>query len=1328
MFRNLSKFRNKLFSSVMLLVLVVSQLSVFGDIDQEKVLTVGQRKVWYKDTQLGGSETGFAEFKINGRYAFCMDYRYSFPQTNIPVYSNRISNEALAVMKNGFPNVSAATLGLSSDEEAYAATQLAFWNVAGITGDADSYVKLSFSTISGANGHESQMARVLPVAQKIAADAFRNPYRCNASISVNANNADIKTVGDKYVAGPYKLNVVDTKISAYNVDLTMAPKSAYVTNAAGNITNKIGASDSFYIKWSAKENGQTIKYDISADGQKSIGSKYRTGKNGVQSIAFEEFEQISLRTSDQLTYNSAKGNIELIKIDQNKEKVQGALFELKDENGNIVGESTSDKNGVVRFSGLNVGTYTILEKVAPTGYVLDRKPISASVTAGATSKVTFINNKIYGKLKIVKTDDVDKAPLQGVTFQIQNADKVIVDTVTTDASGVAMSKNLPYGNYTYRETQVPSNIKLDGNSYPFSITSNGEIVTKNIVNTRIKGGIKIVKVDDFKAPIAGVKFEILNADRVLVDTLITDANGSANSKELVAGNYTYREVYAPSSVIMDTKEYSFNVTSTNLVEKYIINNRIKGNLKIVKTEDNNAPLKDVTFEILNKDRVVVDTITTNAIGIATSKYLSLGSYTYREISVPSGIVLDASEKTFNISSPNETVTKYIVNQRAKGQLKIIKVDDIANKIPGAKFEILNSSGAVVDTVTTNNLGEASSKYLPLGAYKFREISVPFGYVLDSTVRDFSLESNNQVVIKNVVNNRAKGQLKITKVDDLGAKLSGVKFEILDANKNVVDTIITNAEGVATSKYLPLGKYTFKEVEVPNGIVIDPSERPFDIKANNEVKAFKVINNRAMGKLKIVKVDEENKPLAGVVFEILDWNNKVVDTITTNANGEALTKALPIAPYTYREKSVPSGVILDTKEYEFALVNANKIVVKKIVNKYEKGSLKIVKTDDEKNPLSGVKFEILDSSKNVVDTIVTDKEGIAVSKLLKLGKYTYREIEVPNGIILDKTEKAFELTKNNQVITKKIVNEKIRGGLRVIKVDENTVPIAGVVFEILDSNNKVVDTITTDANGNALTKKLNTGAYSYKEISAPFGVIVDSATYPFNIEGDNIVEKHIVNKLAKGKLQISKFDDAENVLAGVKFEILDENKNVVDTLVTSSNGTVESKELKLGSYTYREIYVPNGYIIDSSEYPFELTKNNQVISKNIINIRAKGSLQIIKVDEKENKIAGVKFEIKDASGNLVEVLTTNTNGTCSSKMLPLGTYTYKEIYAPNGYVIDATEKEFKIDSANKPLVVKHVNKTAKGQIEIIKVDDSKNPLAGVKFEILDKNKNVVATLV
>ena len=1328
MTKSVKERMNKIISAMLVVVLLVSQFSIFGDIEQEKLLVVGQTHRWYNDASLNGASTGFTEFEINGRTAYCVDYRFYYPQTKVPVFEKRLGAEATAVLVNGYPNVTPAQLGVSTELEAMLATQLAFWNVLGVTKECDSYVQLKFSNLSALAGKEAAFSRALNAAKKIAANAFSNPYKFNASIRVNSSSADLKISGSEYVAGPYTLDVKGTKIANYKVNLNSAPRTAYVTNGKGSKTTQIGSNDKFYIRWKASEEGQTIKYDISTTGNKSVVNMYRTGKYGIQNIGFEEFLPETLRTSNEISFNTAKGNIQVLKVDENGSKLQNATFILKDAAGNKVAEGTSNKDGIVSFSDLKVGDYTLVETYAPNGYVLNTTPVKVTVKSRETVKVTVKNNKISGSLKIVKTDDVEGKPLAGVTFQILNSNKAVVDTITTDANGIAVSKKLPYGKYTYKEIKVPSNILLDKNEYPFSITRKDSLIVKNVVNTVIKGGLKIVKVNDQNEPISGVKFDIKTSAGKLVETIVTDENGVANTKALVNGAYTYTEVSAPTGVIVDSKTYSFNLTGNNIIEKKIVNQRIKGNIKIVKVDDQNKAIAGVTFEILDQNKTVVDTIVTNAKGIATSKYLPMGTYIYKEVSAPAGYVVNKTEYTFEIKTAYQTISKTVVNKRATGSLKIVKTDDKFTPIAGVKFEIKNAAGTIVDTITTNAQGVAVSKRLPIGTYNYKEIYVPSKYILDSTVKSFKITTDSEVITKTVINQRAKGTLKIVKVNDKNQKISGVEFTIYNSSNVEVDKITTNDEGMATSKYLPLGKYTYKETKAPAGYVIDTTAKAFELTANAQVKTFTVVNQRQKGQIKVVKTTEDSKPLAGVTFNVLDYKDNVVATIVTNNSGIATTGMLPIGIYNLKETKVPAGIILDPTEHEITLSQNKVVVTKNIINKFQKGSLKIIKTDDTKKPLAGVTFEILDSNKKVVDTITTNAQGIAISKQIKLGTYTYKETKVPAGIVLDSSEYVFTLNQNNQVITKEIVNVKMRGGLKIVKVDENNLPIAGVKFQIINKDGKVVETLTTNEAGIAVSSKLDLGAYTYKEISAPNGVIVDSTAKPFEVKTQTLVEVKVINKIAKGTLKILKVDDSTNPVAGAKFEIKNEAGIVVDTITTNAQGVAVSKALRLGKYTYREIYAPNGYVLNTQEYSFELTTDNQVVIKNMINVRSKGKLEIIKVDQDNERIGGVTFEIKNEAGEIVDTIVTSTNGVALTKALPLGKYTYRETKVPAGYIMDSKSYNFTLTENNKTITKTVVNEQIKGKLRIIKVDDSGNALAGVKFEILNEKKQVIATLV
>ena len=251
----------------------------------------------------------------------------------------------------------------------------------------------------------------------------------------------------------------------------------------------------------------------------------------------------------------------------------------------------------------------------------------------------------------------------------------------------------------------------------------------------------------------------------------------------------------------------------------------------------------------------------------------------------------------------------------------------------------------------------------------------------------------------------------------------VEFDILDANKNVVDHIVTNTEGKASSKELPLGTYYFKETKAPDNVVMVEEEQEFVLNENNQVIQKTVVNDLREGKLKIKKVDENNEPLAGVTFEIYDINMKKVDEMTTNEEGVALSKDLEKGTYYYKETKAPEGIVVDSSLHEFTIQDDGQNVIKDVINYYVRGELKIYKLiEGTTTPLAGAKFEITNEAGEVVDTIVSDENGVALSKKLPFGTYYFKEIEAPDGYIKDENTYTFKVV-NEDIIETVVYNKE-----------------------------------------------------------------------------------------------------------------------------------------------------------------------------------------------------------------------------------------------------------------------------------------------------------------
>ena len=269
------------------------------------------------------------------------------------------------------------------------------------------------------------------------------------------------------------------------------------------------------------------------------------------------------------------------------------------------------------------------------------------------------------------------------------------------------------------------------------------------------------------------------------------------------------------------------------------------------------------------------------------------------------------------------------------------------------------------------------------------------------------------------NKPSTGKVKIKKVDSNNdnKKLEGAKFKIEDSKGKIVGELVTNEEGEAISKDLPIGNYTLVEKEAPKGYELLKDNITVKIEKDAVVE-IKIGNKKLpdlMGKMKLVKVDisDKNKKLAGAKFKIEDLNGKIVGELVTNEEGEVISKDLPIGNYTLVEVEAPKGYEL-LKEKITVKIEKDAVVEIKIGNKKlpdPTGQFEIEKVDDMDSELKlkGAVFQVLDKEGKEVSRLITDEKGKVISNQLAIGKYTIKEIKAPNGYMLLRDPIEIEIT-------------------------------------------------------------------------------------------------------------------------------------------------------------------------------------------------------------------------------------------------------------------------------------------------------------------------------
>ena len=538
------------------------------------------------------------------------------------------------------------------------------------------------------------------------------------------------------------------------------------------------------------------------------------------------------------------------------------------------------RNGTERFS--DELKITKLGDLVEDG---DYYSITYKVQAGSTiSKynITSIGGLSDGDLVTDVNGNIKTSFNSGENFKIKISKNNLNSDKNINIGIEAELKSYPlfYGKTRITGTQ---NYLLTANSYQKVEAS---------LNTNLKlntGKVEVNKIDsDTKEGIPDTTFELYNSENKLVSTLVTNSEGKLEFTDLYQGNYKLKETQANENYILnENQEFDVKVEYNKKSTIDIENKHKTGNLEVYKVDkDNNVlTLGNVEFELYNqKSGEKVGTYYTDANGKIEIENLRIGNYILKETKTNQWYNL-AAEQNLQINW-DETTNLTVENELKKGQIKVIKVDKENNevKIPNVKFEVLDKDGNVLEIITTDANGEALTNAYTLrdyGTIRLHEIETDEKYELNEEIKEVVLEENQ---IKDIVfeNEKIKGNIQIVKTSETkseiagieeGAPLVGVKFEIYDEAGNLVDTITTNNEGIATSKDLEKGTYKVKEISTNEWYLLDEKEYIAKIEKNHQVEILNLKNTPA-------KPDEEIKktgPEKAIPNEEIEYKINVKNT-------------------------------------------------------------------------------------------------------------------------------------------------------------------------------------------------------------------------------------------------------------------------------------------------------------------------------------------------------------------------------------------------------------------------------------------------------------------
>ena len=1086
-------------------------------------------------------------------------------------------------------------------------------------------------------------------------------------------------------------------------------KKMPATNAKGESEVKITKTqDTVYLREISGPSGYVL--DTKAYGVKLVvgqtASKNLTDKE--QKGALTIYKEGEVLTGATVTEDGVTFTYE-------KRKLKGAVYsvyagaDIKAADGTLIykkGALVKDNlvtgdDGSVTLKDLYLGTYTVTETKAPDNYVCKGESKTVElVYAGQTVEVqtgsaTFLNERQKAAVRVEKQDEENKNPLSGGIYGLYAAEDIKVDgktvvpkgtlieKATTGADGKASYKaELPI-NYSYsiREIQAPElylRNSEDTYTFTFKFTNDKEEkvnFSHTFTNKRVNATIDLVKEDSetgnsaqgdavLEGAIYGLyaredinhpdgRSGVLYKKDEQVATLTTDKEGKASVSNLYLGKYYLKEITPPVGYLLDEEEHDVNcdyegdqveTVKRNTVSKEDV---IKQPFQLIKAADN--------------DKTDADLLK----GAGFSAYL-----------ISSLTVKDDGSYDFTNATP------------------IVLTED-------GKTEMF-----------TDERGYACSIPIPYGRYIVRETTTPHNFMpVDDFIVTVTENSSTPQVWRVLLDDEFKAKLKIVKQDDETKQpvlLANTEFKVYDLDaKKYVEQVTTYPNTVVHKSYftdengylilpesLKCGNYRIEEVSAPDGytqntqyveIKVDKNTAyQMDSVSGDAIITVTYENHPVKGKLVIHKSGEtlksfkkdfvyEETSLEGAEFEIYaaediftpdhqvdEQGNRhviyakdtLVKTVTTNKNGEAVIKDLPLGKYRVKETKTPAGFVLnpDSQEVSFIYKDQNTPEIEEKLefsNERQKVELSVEKQDAETGKvLKGATFglynkEAISSGDKVVvkaDTllqeITSNEKGKAAFTLdLPLGRYYVKELQAPAGYVSSDEILEFDATYQGQdvkTIKLKSVKKNRPTTVEVTKADITTgTELDGASMSVLDKDGNVIDSWTSVKDSPHVIKRLQVGkTYILREELAPYGylratdvefTISDTAeVQKVKMEDEVPVARLLVNKKGEFLDSVSLLDNAkgmiEHLFNYVTGNLTDVTFNVyaaeairaadgvsadyyaadelVGSITTDGNGIAQMDNLPLGRYYIVEKETAHGYVLDNEPRYVDLTYRDQ----------------------------------------------------------------------------------------------------------------------------------------
>lgn len=994
------------------------------------------------------------------------------------------------------------------------------------------------------------------------------------------------------------------------------------------------------------------------------------------------------------------GSVKVVKTAEDG-LVEGLTFRLKGTS--VYGESvnmTAKTNaaGVAVFERVPIGVdYTLTEENTPARYVI---PESQNITV-EWNKVTerqFDNVLKKWRVEVLKVDAqlrrtgtapqslasdtlVDKlgypygetqgnASLAGAVYGVYRYDELI-KTYTTDENGYFLTDYFVCGDgWNIREITPSEGYLLDETVYWIDAEPGNYTIEKNtedldVYEQIIHGGFYLIKHHDngdtqIETEENGAEFEVYlksagsyaNAKETERAYLVTDEYGYAEVDNLPYGIYTVQQVKGAEGFDLMTP-FDVFINKDGCFYQYLINNApFTSYIKIQKIDAESGlaiPYAGAAFQIYNPDGTkismeytypeytVIDTFYTNEDGyLITPETLGYGKgYYLIEVQAPYGYVLNSEPVYFDVTADNAS---------SEGSLTVVNVT--RSNMPQKGVIHITKTGEVFQSVVINN-----------------EMHKPVYEIKGLAGAVFEIHAAEDIYTLDGVMHYAKGEL--------------------------VDTITTGSDGIATSKELYLGKYDIREITAPHSMVLNGKVQTVELKyAGQEISITEtsgnLYNERQKVKVSLVKVIEQNNlfgigmngEMKNITFGLYAQTDIVaadgskipegglIEIITFDENGKAfISTDLPLGSYYVQERTTDDHYILGDNKYGFEFTYSDQTVEvislavnngAAIENELKYGSVSGLKLDEDGKVIKGAVFGLFSNDENEYTRenayMVTEsaEDGTFRFENIPYGTWVVREIEPAVGFVLN--EKAYQVAirEDGDIVEIKLKNRYIRGNIEGLKLDEDGNVIAGVKFGLFKpgttefTEENAVLVTESDSEGKFRFEDIRFGKWIVCELVPATGYVLNKTPIEVNVQTEGeVINIPFENKFIRSDIKGYKVDEDGKSVEGALFVLFTEDEtefteeNAILTAKSDADGIFSFEDVRFGKWIVKELAPAEGFVANDTVFTINVTIDGAVIEIKAENRHIYGMVHTTKVDKDypDNLLSGAVFEIyRDVDGD------------------------------------------------------------------------------------------------